>query len=154
MLQVCFYRYWQLSLWVPVSGEGFETVLFYEALAQDSYPQAVWIGFLVGLAIILTVSVLMTKGIKKLPINLFFSVTGMLLSLLAIIFMGAGVRGLQTANILSATPSPYLQNWQFLRDYFGYSPTIETTTAQIVLVLFFIGLYLYSKIKQGRKSIV
>ena len=75
-----------------VYREGFETVLFYEALAQDSYPQAVWIGFLVGLAIILTVSVLMTKGIKKLPINLFFSVTGMLLSLLAIIFMGAGVR--------------------------------------------------------------
>jgi len=130
-----------------VYREGFETVLFYEALAQDSYQKAVWIGFWIGLAIIVVISTLLVKGIKKLPIHLFFSITGLLLSILAIIFTGAGIRGLQTANLVSATPSPYLPNWQFLRDYFGYSPTIETTLAQLTIALLLLGFYIYSKIK-------
>lgn len=131
-----------------VYREGFETVLFYEALAQDSYPQAVWIGFVIGLAVIIVVAVLLIKGIKKLPINLFFKVTGFLLSILSVIFVGAGIRGLQTANIISATPSIFLPNWQFLRDYFGYSPTIETATAQIGVALLLLGLYLLNRYKK------
>jgi high-affinity iron transporter len=133
-----------------VYREGFETVLFYEALAQDSYPQAVLIGFLIGLAIIIVVAILLIKGIKNLPIHLFFSVTGILLSLLAVIFTGAGIRGLQTANIVSASPSPYLPNWQFLRDYFGYAPTIETSIAQIAVALLLLGFYIYSKAKKAK----
>lgn len=131
-----------------VYREGFETVLFYEALAQESNPQAVWFGFLIGLFVIVAISIMLVKGIKKLPINLFFSVTGLLLSMLAVIFIGAGIRGLQTANILSATPSQYLQNWQFLRNYFGYSPTIETTLVQVLVALILFGFYAYSKNKK------
>ncbi|BCD61158.1 MULTISPECIES: FTR1 family protein [unclassified Nitratiruptor] len=131
-----------------VYREGFETVLFYEALAHDSYPQAVWIGFVIGLAVIIVVAVLLIKGIKKLPINLIFKITGFLLSILAVIFVGAGIRGLQTANIISATPSIFLPNWQFLRDYFGYSPTIETAAAQIGVALLLLGLYLLSRYKK------
>ncbi len=146
------------SLWtllfigfIVVYREGFETVLFYETLANESDPQAVWFGFLAGLFFIIVVSVVIVKGIKKLPINLFFSVTGVFLSLLAVIFTGAGIRGLQTANIISATPSDYLHDWQWLRDYFGYSPTLETTLSQIAIVLLLFIFFMYSK---GKKSTI
>ena len=143
------------SLWtllfigfIVVYREGFETVLFYETLANESDPKAVWFGFLTGLVFILIVSIAIVKGIKKLPINIFFSVTGIFLSLLAVIFTGAGIRGLQTANILSATPTSYLQEWQVMRDFFGYSPTIETTFCQISVLIILISFYLYSKYKK------
>jgi high-affinity iron transporter len=143
------------SLWIllfigfiVVYREGFETVLFYETLANESDPQAVWFGFLSGLLFILIVSVAIVKGIKKLPINIFFSITGIFLSLLAVIFTGSGIRGLQTANVLSATPSDYLQEWQVMRDFFGYSPTLETTLSQVGVLVLLFGFYLYSKYKK------
>ncbi|GEM_PF-6598161 len=145
------------SLWtllfigfIVVYREGFETVLFYETLANESDPQAVWFGFLAGLFFIIVVAVTIVKGIKKLPINLLFSVTGVFLSLLAVIFTGAGIRGLQTANMISATPSEYLHDWQWLRDYFGYSPTLETTLSQIIIVLILLVFFIYSKRKKAQ----
>lgn len=136
---------------IVVYREGFETVLFYETLANESDPKAVLFGFLAGLGFILLISALVIKGIKKLPVHLLFGVTGLFLSILAVIFTGAGIRGLQTANIISATPSPYLKDWHFLRDYFGYSPTVETTISQITLFFFLLVFYIYKKYKGVKK---
>jgi len=125
--------------------EGFETVLFYETLGNEAGVKPVLIGFVGGLIVVIIMAVALFKFVKKLPLNLFFSVTGIFLSVLAVIFVGAGIRGLQTANMLNATPSSYLPSVDILSSYFGYFPTIETTIAQISLASMFAGLYFYSK---------
>jgi len=129
--------------------EGFESVLFFESLSHEGGTQPVWIGFLLGSFIIITLGIVIIKYVKKIPLQYFFSVTGFFLSMLAVIFMGAGIRGLQTANLVSVTPSDLLPNSEFLSQYFGYYPTVETAFAQGLLVLFLVGLYLYMKFIKG-----
>ncbi len=132
--------------------EGFESVLFFESLGNEAGAEPVWIGFLIGSIIIIILGVAIIKYVKKIPLQYFFSITGFFLSMLAVIFTGAGIRGLQTANLVSVTPSEFLPNSEILSQFFGYYPTIETASTQGILVLFFVGLYLYMKIIKGIKK--
>ena len=135
-----------------VYREGFETVLFYEALGNEAGAKPVLLGFLLGLAIILAAAFALLKFMARLPLQLFFGVTGFFLSLLAVIFTGAGVRGLQTANLLPATPHPALPASSWLSSYLGYSPTVETAGAQLFVAALLLGLYVYAKRRPKRGS--
>jgi high-affinity iron transporter len=125
-----------------VFREGFETVLFFEALMIDTSPAPVLGGFVAGVIGSIGIAVgLLYLGLK-LPLGTFFKVTGFLLMALAIIFTGAGIRGLQTANLISATPVPGFPEWPFLQLYLGIYPVAEPLIAQaFVLVLFMGGLF-------------
>ena len=125
--------------------EGFESVLFFESLGNEAGAKPVWIGFLLGSFIIIILGIAIIKYVKKIPLQYFFSITGFFLSMLAVIFTGTGIRGLQTANLVSVTPSDYLPNSEFLSQYFGYYPTVETSFAQLFVILLLSGFYLFSK---------
>ena len=130
--------------------EGFESVLFFESLGNEAGAEPVWIGFLIGSIIIIILGITIIKYVKKIPLQYFFSVTGFFLSLLAIIFTGAGIRGLQTANLISVTPSKLLPNNEILSQYCGYYPTIETAITQLFVIIILSGFYFFSKLNSKK----
>src|SRR6185295_16830788 len=90
-----------------VFREGFETVLFYEALlmrAQDGAGTAsVWGGFGIGVVALAIIGVLLFRYDIRIPIRPFFAVTGVLLYVLAFKFAGGGIRELQEAGWIGVT---------------------------------------------------
>lgn len=121
-----------------VFREGFETVLFYEALLGRAPAgvgaSVVWGGFVVGLGLLGVIATALFRYGLRIPIRPFFAVTGVLLYLLAFKFAGGGVRELQEAGVLAVTPAP-IPNVQWLRDWFAVYPFVEPLLAQGVLVL-------------------
>jgi high-affinity iron transporter len=122
---------------VVVFREGFETVLFYEALLARAGrgASAVVSGFGAGVVALAGVSFLWLRLGARIPLGLFFGLTGGLLYFLAFKFVGAGVFELQAAQVLSRTPFPAFPDRPWLRDWFGLYPSVEGLALQGVLVL-------------------
>lgn len=118
-----------------VYREGFETVLFYQALLFDADPLWVLIGFGVGLVIIIGVAYAILHLGQRLPLKPFFTTTGALLLLLAFSFTGSGIRELQEAGVVSVTLLPIVPENLLLMEILGIFPTVETTLAQVLFVL-------------------
>lgn len=116
-----------------VYREAFEVVLFYQALwlqSPSTHQPVVW-GFLAGAAVLgLIVFALLRLGLK-IPMKYFFGAAGALLYLLAFVFMGQGVKELQTAGWFSVTPLRFPPPVGPL----GVYPTVETLTAQGLMLL-------------------
>ncbi len=127
-----------------VYREGFETVLFYQALLFDAQASSVWIGFIIGSVIIFAVAYAILKMSKRLPLKPFFTVTGLLLMLLAFNFMGSGIRELQEAGIVSAHLLTWIPENLILMELFGIFPTLETTLAQVLFLLVLVGTFSFS----------
>jgi high-affinity iron transporter len=118
-----------------VFREGFETVLFYEALMADAPAMPVLAGLVAGAVLAVTVAYLMLGLEARLPVVAFFRVTGGLLALLCITLVGNGVRGLQTAALVPATPVSWFPDQPWLQLYFGLYPVAEALFAQLSIVL-------------------
>jgi len=120
------------AAFLAVYREGFETVLFYQALLAGAggARSAVVIGFGVGCVILAIVAgVFRVLGVR-LPIRPFFLVTGALLYTMSVVFVGKGVHELQEAGILGVTNVSFVPQIDFL----GVFPTLETLLAQGVLI--------------------
>jgi high-affinity iron transporter len=121
-----------------VFREGFETVLFYEALmgrAQAAAAgSAVLTGFVCGTALLTVVGVALFRYGIRIPIRPFFAVTGIMLYGLAFKFAGGGVRELQEAGWVSVTTAP-LPDAPWLRDWLAIYPFVEPLLLQGLLVL-------------------
>lgn len=121
-----------------VFREGFETVLFYEALVARasgmSAASAVWTGFASGTVLLAIVAVLLFRYGIRIPIRPFFAVTGILLYVLAFKFAGGGVRELQEAGWIGVTAAP-IPNVAWLRDWLAIYPFVEPLALQALLVL-------------------
>jgi high-affinity iron transporter len=121
-----------------VFREGFETVLFYEALlgraSTGAGASAVWGGFGIGLGTLGVIAAALFRYGLRIPIRPFFAVTGILLYVLAFKFAGGGVRELQEAGLLAVTPAP-IPSAPWLRDWFAVYPFVEPLLAQGALVL-------------------
>lgn len=120
-----------LSLaFMVVFREGFETVLFYEALLAEAPPIPVLAGLGAGAAAAAAVTYAMLQLERQLPVAAFFRLTGAMLTLLAIMLVGGGIRGLQTAALLPATPVAWFPDAPWLQIYFGLYPVAESLAAQ------------------------
>lgn len=128
-----------------VYREGFETVLFYQAMLFDADGTAVLSGFLLGTAVILVVAVLMLRLSQRLPLKPFFAATGLLLMLLAFNFTGSGIRELQEAGVVSATWLAWMPENLLLMETLGIFPTLETSLAQLVFVAAIVITFSYSR---------
>ncbi len=121
-----------------VFREGFETVLFYEALLGRAQAvtaaSAVWTGFATGTLLLAIVAVLLFRYGIRIPVRPFFAVTGVLLYLLAFKFAGGGVRELQEAGWIGVTAAP-IPNLAWLRDWLAIYPFVEPLVLQGLLVL-------------------
>lgn len=123
-----------------VFREGFETVLFYQALAVEALgttggTAAVAGGLVVGLLLLgLLYGAIHWFGVR-VPMRPFFAVTGGLLYLLAIKFAGVGIRELQEAGWLGQHPVAWMPDAAWLRDWLGVFPDALALALQGLLVL-------------------
>ena len=125
-----------------VYREGFETVLFYQAMfGFAKYMEAyVGLGFLAGMASLLGLYFVMRRLGRRLPLRVLFGLTMGIGAYLSIAFLGNAVRELQVLDIVPYTSMigtvPRLDiNMATMT---GIYPTLETVVAQIVLL----GVYL------------
>jgi high-affinity iron transporter len=121
------------TAFLAVYREGFETVLFYQALlgGAPAGDLAVPAGFGAGAVALAVVYGGLSRFGLRIPIRQFFLTTGALLYAMAIIFAGKGVRELQEAAVIGLTPVAGVPELPVL----GLFPTLETLAAQAVLVL-------------------
>jgi high-affinity iron transporter len=115
---------------VAVYREVFETVLFYSALSADGNRNALLAGLGVGVALLAVLTWVLLKTSARMPIGKFFSITSVLVALLAVVLVGKGVAGLQEAGWVGATPilAPRIE-------LLGIYPSMETVMAQVVILL-------------------
>jgi high-affinity iron transporter len=125
-----------------VYREGFETVLFYEAMFGFAKYMEMYVGlgFVVGLATLLGVYYITRKLGKRLPLKMLFGLTMGVGAYLSIAFLGNAIRELQTLDIVPYTSMlgiiPRLDiNMATMT---GIYPTLETLVSQIILL----GVYL------------
>ncbi len=134
-----------------VYREGLETVLFYQALLFDAEPPPVLLGFAVGLVFILIVAYAILYLSKRLPLKPLFTVTTILLLVLAFSFTGSGVRELQEAGVVSTTLLPWFPENLLLMELFGLFPTLETVMAQVIFTALIVVTFTFSR-WQGRRE--
>ena len=149
-----------------VYREGFETVLFYQALLSFAKYMEWYVvaGLISGFAMILGMAYIMRKVGKKLPLRLLFGVTMGVGAYMSIAFMGNAVRSLQEIGYVPTTPLfgiiPRLDI--NVSEMTGIHPTLETLVAQVILLGIYLAGSLYilviqpkrkRKIEMARKSI-
>jgi high-affinity iron transporter len=126
------------AAFLAVYREGFETILFYQALFASAPAGDVMLpaGLATGLVLLAVVYVGLERVGLRIPMAKFFFVTGGFLYAMAIVFAGRGIAELQEAGIVSLTPVPRAPRIETL----GVFPTVESLAAQAV----FVGLLVYA----------
>jgi FTR1 family protein len=127
-----------------VYREGFETVLFYQALAFDSSMTAVVSGFIPGMILISAIGVVIIRAGTKLPLKQMFAITNSVLVYLAFVFVGKGLYNLHEAGVFAARQLP-LPDVQALRLLFGWYPLLETTVGQALYLTLVAGTFAFYK---------
>ncbi|HEX6029539.1 MAG TPA: FTR1 family protein, partial [Nitrososphaeraceae archaeon] len=137
-----------------VYREGFETVLFYQAMLSFAKYMEWYVlaGLIIGLAIIIGIVFLIRKLGKKLPLRVLFGLTMGIGAYMSIAFMGNAIREFQEVGYISTTHLigviPRLDI--NLATMTGIHPTLETILAQIILLSVYVVGSLYILIIQPR----
>ncbi|HEX6752778.1 MAG TPA: FTR1 family protein [Solirubrobacterales bacterium] len=123
-----------------VFREGFETVLFLQALQLSSGTGVVLAGVSLGLAITAVVGALTFMLERKLPYKKMLIATGVLIALVLVVLVGNTARTMQGVGWLSIHPIDVdLPLW--MGTWLGVYPTVETLAAQALAFCFVIGSY-------------
>jgi high-affinity iron transporter len=86
-----------------VLREGWETALFLFAISESSTPGVTAVGAVIGLAVSITIGVLLYRGSRRLNLRQFFTVTGILLIVFAAGLLAHGIHEFQEAGLLPMT---------------------------------------------------
>jgi high-affinity iron transporter len=125
-----------------VYREGFETVLFYQALALFAEGLGLWIALGAATAAVALggVGYAILKMGRKLPLKPMLITGAAILLLLSVAFVGNAVRSLQEADVLAV--SPIHGDWArlplFVAELTGIHPTTQGITAQAVLLAIYV----------------
>ena len=136
--------------------EGFETVLFYQAMFSFAKNMEIFVflGLVLGLAVIISVVFIIRKLGKKLPLRVLFGLTMAIGAYMSIAFIGNAIREFQEIGYISTTHLfgiiPRLEI--NLATMTGIHPTLETTIAQILLLSVYLVGCLYILIMQPRRK--
>ena len=139
-----------IAAFLAVYREGFETILFYQALFASVPAGDVMVpaGLVAGLVLLVIVYWGLERIGLKIPMHAFFVGTGAFLYAMAIVFAGRGVAELQEAALLPLTPVAWAPRIETL----GIFPTRETLLAQgvfVLLLLYAIGVTLVRRRTRG-----
>ena len=115
---------------VAVYREVFETILFYIAMWSEQVSAAILAGLASGSAVLAAVAYWMLRASKRLPIGRFFSISSMLIAVLAVILVGKGVAALQEAGWVSQAliQAPRIE-------WLGVYPSWESLLAQLTVAI-------------------
>ena len=138
-----------------VYREGFETALFYQALASFGTGMGWWIvaGLLVGLAVLAVCAYVILQLGRRLPVKAFLTTAVVLLMATSVTLLGNAVRALQEADVI---PLHRWTDWPSLHIFaaqsLGYWPSRETILAQVALTLVYVGGALWAFVVQPRRN--
>ena len=124
-----------------VFREGFETVLFYQALSTFATGMGQWVAAGAGVAVVVLAAVgfAIFKAGRKVPLKMFLTGAVILVMAISVAFAGNAVRALQQAAMF---PITFLEDWPqlpiFLADLTGWHPTQESLVAQGALTLVYV----------------
>jgi high-affinity iron transporter len=145
-----------LLAFFTVYREGFETVLFYQALFSFATYMEIYVlaGLVLGLAVIIAVVFLVRKLGRKLPLRVLFGLTMGIGAFMSITFLGNAIREFQELGWISTTPIynivPRLDI--NVATMTGIHPTVETVVAQIILLSIYLVGSLYILFIQPRRQ--
>lgn len=125
-----------------VYREGFETVLFYQALLFDVGASSVLAGFVPGAILIALVGAGIIRLGLRLPLGKVFAATNAILVYLAFVFTGKGLYNLQEAGLFTPHPVGWVPDSEALRLLFGLYPVAETLIGQALLAAVVAATYL------------
>jgi len=121
---------------LAVYREGVETILFYKALlvsGGSGNAGPVVFGVVLGAAVLVALYVGIMRLGMRIPMKLFFAVTGVLLYYMAFVFAGKGIAELQEGRVIGTTVIPALE---WLRvPFLGIYPTVQSLALQALLLL-------------------
>ena len=123
-----------------VFREGFETVLFLQALQLSSGTGVVLAGVSLGLAITAVVGAITFALERKLPYKKMLVATGVLIALVLVVLVGNTARTMQGVGWLPIHPLD-IEFPLWLGTWLGVYPTVETLAAQALALCFVIGSY-------------
>jgi len=139
-----------------VYREGFETVLFYQAMISFAKYMEWYVaaGLLIGLGVITGITFVIRKLGKKLPLRVLFGLTMGIGAYMSIAFMGNAVREFQEVGYISTTDLigtvPRLDiNMAAMT---GIHPTLETIVAQVILLAVYLAGSLYVLVIQPKRN--
>ena len=135
---------------LAVLREGAETMLFYAPIvaAAGDNVHYVWIGLAVGLAVLVVIYLLIQFAAVRIPLRPFFTITSLLMALMAVSFTGAGIGELQEADVVSLTPISGFPTFDLL----GIYPRVENLAAQAFVLVVIVGLYFFGKARLAREA--
>ncbi len=125
-----------------VYREGFESILFFQALISFGTGLGAWvaIGAAAGAVVLAVIATLIFKYGRKLPIKTFLTVAVVFVMATSVAFLGNAVSALQVSDVI---PFTRLERWPrlpiFLAQATGYSPTQETVIAQLALTAVYLA---------------
>jgi high-affinity iron transporter len=134
-----------------VYREGFETVLFLQALTLEAGAWTVLQGVALGLAATLAVGVLVVALERKLPHKKMLALTGLLITGVLVVLVGGTVQTLQVVGWVPVTPVEglTLPYWSGL--WLGLYPTWEGLVAQAAAAAFVLGSYVAAESLRSRR---
>ena len=126
--------------------EGFETVLVLVALYGNEMGAQALYGSMIGLVLAFVVTLAIFKGMKQVPIRLFFKITGALILVIAAGLLNNMIGIMQDINILPVVkPAIFDLSWLmrdssevgiFFKALFGYthSPSLIQISAYVMYI--------------------
>jgi high-affinity iron transporter len=123
-----------------VFREGFETVLFLQALQLSSGTGVVLAGVSLGLAITAVVGAITFALERRLPYKKMLVATGVLIALVLVVLVGNTARTMQGVGWLPIHPLE-IEFPLWLGTWLGVYPTVETLLAQALALCFVVGSY-------------
>jgi len=133
-----------------VYREGFETVLFLQALTLEAGAMTVLEGVALGFAGVVGVFLLVIALERKLPHKRMLVATGVLITVVLVALVGQTVQTMQAVGWLPVSPAAVeLPYWSGV--WLGVYPTWEGLTAQAGAALFVVGSYVVAEALRARK---
>lgn len=123
-----------LTSFLAVFREGAETVLFYAALGVNADLKSMMVigtGFFTGAILLAIVYYLMKFSSTKIPMRIFFALSGSLLYVMSFSFVGNGILELVEAKVIEPSMVP----WNFSFPPLGIHPYWQTLIPQFVLII-------------------
>jgi high-affinity iron transporter len=130
-----------------VYREGFETALFYQALALFAQGLVTWVllGALAAALALVGVGYAVLRLGKRLPIKPLLMTGASILLLLSVTFAGNAVRSLQESDVIGVTPidSSWARPPVFVAELTGIHPTRQGVGVQLAMLALYVAGALY-----------
>ncbi len=134
-----------------VYREGFETVLFLQAMTLEAGAVTVLEGVAIGLLAVVGVFVLVVALERKLPHKKMLIATGVLITWVLVVMVGTTVQTMQKVGWIGVTPIEGLQFPYWAGLWLGLFPTWQGLGAQAAAAAFVIGSYVAAEAVRKRK---